>query len=191
VLFVTLGVIVVYAAQFGPTVGYYLPLLAMLLSALVFLGPAHYWLSRKKCFQQAGLPFTYRLADFPPQFSCEDRDEIIKFVEMESQWQHLLVLGPMHSGKTSLIVGIGTERAFRLGTARYLAYFEFLQLADAVNEPDEPYTQEGRDLWPWRRSDILIIDDVDPGLYHQTIVRPEDVRKQLLSNSQYEDPFSV
>src|SRR5262249_12474321 len=80
--------------------------------------------------------------------------------------------GPMHSGKTSLIVGIGTEHAFRLGTARYLAYFEFLQLADAVDEPNEPYTQKGRDLWPWRRSNILIIDDIDPGLRRQTIVRP-------------------
>src|SRR5262249_23345642 len=58
VLFVTLGVIVAYTAQFGPTVGFSLPLLTMLLGALIFLGPAHYWLSRKKCFQQAGLPFT-------------------------------------------------------------------------------------------------------------------------------------
>ncbi len=181
VLFVTLGVGVAYSAQFGPTVGYYLPLLAILLCGLISLGPAHYWLSRKKCFQQAGLPFTYRLADYPPQFERKVRDEIIRFVKMESQWQHLLVIGPLHSGKTSLIVGIGTEYSFQLGTARYMAYFEFLQLADAVNEPDEPYTQKGRELWPWRHSDILIMDDVDPGLKTQTVVRPEDVLKQLLA----------
>jgi hypothetical protein len=42
------------------------PLLALALLLLFGLIPASYWLPRKKNFQQAGLPFTFRLSDFPP-----------------------------------------------------------------------------------------------------------------------------
>ena len=33
--------------------------------------------------------------------------------------RHLLITGPLRSGKTSLAVGIGTEFAFALGIGRY------------------------------------------------------------------------
>ena len=156
----------------------------------VFIG--YWWLRRKIAFQQAALPYLFRVANFKGNLSDEERRAIHDIADVQekkvSVWdvifmrtkaadaererrnkelnpRHLVISGPLASRKTSLAVGIGTEFAFGLGIGRYLSAVKLLELA--VKYP-RGYVQmepdDGRILWPWRSSDLLIVDDVDVGL---------------------------
>jgi hypothetical protein len=64
----------------------------------------------------------------------------------------------LNSGKTSMIVGIGTEAAFCGHKGRYLT---FTKLRDLVRDPaHEPPAPRNTALWPWTSSQVLLIDDV-------------------------------
>ena len=58
--FIAAGMVVAYLSF----VAWTLALAAFVVGAIFSLIPAGYWLSRKLCFQQAALPYLYRLADF-------------------------------------------------------------------------------------------------------------------------------
>src|SRR5205823_3763165 len=94
--------------------------------------------------------------------------------------EHLIITGPVASGKSSLATGLGTEHAFKMGIGRYttlakvLEYQERRKRAAAGAVADRPEVRgghvtdplhqdfdDGRILWPWDRSPLLILDDVD------------------------------
>jgi hypothetical protein len=145
---------------------------------------AFWWLRRKLAFQQAGLPYLFRLANFAGVLNGKMTEEIGKFAELKNRkvvlWRillgrdeipdrtpavrHLLVTGPLGAGKTSLVVGIGTEFAFALRIGRYLTAAKLVQLAADTQRPTgEMDYDDGRVLWPWRQCELLIVDDVDAG----------------------------
>jgi hypothetical protein len=100
----------------------------------VALRVAFWWLQRKVAFQQADLPYLYRLANFPENFEPPEAgeagaEEIIQGLICggASSARHLLIAGPLRSGKTSLAAGIGTEYAFRLGIARFTSVLKLSQ----------------------------------------------------------------
>ena len=151
------------------------------------LAVAYWWLRRKLAFQQAGLPYLYRLANFSGVLSCVP--QVVDLVHLRNRrigmwhvlvgWdpipedtaedaralRHLLLTGPLGAGKTSLAVGIGTEFAFSLRIGRYLTAAKLVELAAAAPGPDGQMDyDDGRLLWPWRDCDLLIIDDVDAGV---------------------------
>ena len=75
---------------------------------------------------------------------------------------HLVIAGPLDSGKSSLAAGIGTEFAFRMGIGRYTTLVKLLQsVIRQDGQVDEPEFDDGRILWPWQTSNLLIVDDVD------------------------------
>lgn len=135
---------------------------------------ARYWLTEKMTFQQAALPFQYRLSNFPLAVFGDDeaasaRSKLSGLLarrwpsadDPPDQPAHLLIFGPLNAGKTSLAVGAGTENAYKLGKTRYLTFVKFLQ---KVRNPEQvPTKQEGKVVWAWRDADLLIIDDVNPG----------------------------
>lgn len=133
---------------------------------LLWLAPgfpiARHWLSRKLCFQRANLPLMYRLANYPRKIVSPDpqeaADAIADFVSLRGPWRHLLIAGPPQTGKSTLGSAIGTEHAFGLGKARYFTVFDFLETADF---PDEPPFDSARQQWPWRESDIVILDNIE------------------------------
>jgi hypothetical protein len=156
--------------------------LAVLLYPALAVG--FWWLRRKLAFQQAGLPYLYRLANFSCGMKPLDVDNVGALANMTNRqvafWRvllgidpvpdqvvarrHVLVTGKLGTGKTSLVVGIGTEYAFALGIGRYLSAAKLVQLATEGPCADgklEYY--DGRYLWPWRDCDLLIVDDVDAG----------------------------
>jgi hypothetical protein len=142
------------------------PLSALKTSIVVLpfvLGIGVWRLRRKITFQQAGLPYLYRLANFPPNLTDAEARKIEALLNPRAvpDCRHLVLAGPIGAGKTSLIAGIGTEFAFRMGIGRYTTLVKLLQsnLKDPRGGVQE--FQDGRTLWPWQNSDLLVIDDVD------------------------------
>jgi hypothetical protein len=143
-------------------------LIAFAVGLLLALLPAKYWLSRKLCFQQAALPYLSRLADFkggsfgspengsPPKNVNKDVDAIVGFLFSQNDFRHLFIFGAAGTGRTTLAVAIGTERTFAVRRARYMSWSKF---AENAQRP-EPAVQDGMHVWPWRESDIVILDDV-------------------------------
>jgi hypothetical protein len=88
---------------------------------LVVLSPpiATYWLRRKIALRQSDVPFLYRLANFPENFARPDGPTIITKLVAQSapQFRHVVLTGPLNSGKISLAVGAATELAIELGCA--------------------------------------------------------------------------
>ncbi|MCC7493371.1 MAG: hypothetical protein IT204_13535 [Fimbriimonadaceae bacterium] len=148
----------------------------LVLASLVM---AYRWLQQKICFQQAGLPFLYRLSSFPSHLQlcsggCVNGAvcTVRRFADPDQAGavrQHLVLSGPRGSGRTSLACGIATEFAFKLGAARYLTAGKLLELAAGAARTmtaaqwltsGQQEFDDGRILWQWDRVDLLVVDDV-------------------------------
>lgn len=105
---------------------------------------SYWWLRRKITFQQANLPYLYRLATFPNNIPKDPdvgmgKEEAQKFIaKMIDPGQavpdnecsgHLILTGVPNAGKSTLAVAIGTEFVFKLGLCRYLSMVKLLQFA--------------------------------------------------------------
>ena len=151
----------------------WLPLIVFATSAAGTLPIARYWLSRKKCYQMAGMSFIFRLCDFPGGFDEDNAQKIVQFVDLDTSGpMHIILCGPEGCGKTSLLTAIGTEHTFQMGKARFTTLIEFLQIGPLAEEPP---AQENRKLWPWREANILLIDDVDAKLADIGLLNPQRV----------------
>lgn len=175
VYFISYGLVVAYASLISPLAA----VVAFFVLLLTTLIPGVYWLSQKLVFQRAGLPFLYRLADFPVPLAKADVERVLQLFNLRGPWKHLLITGAPGSGRTSFAVGIGSEHAFKLGKARYTTFFKFLALA---RQPQEPRIQDGQELWPWRSVNLVLIDDVAPELADDEpcLYRPKEAEKALL-----------
>ena len=174
----------------GALIGWPWLLGALLLSLWPGVRVAFWWLRRKLAFQQAGLPYLYRLTNFSGLITDEAVAAVAGLCALKERpivlWKvlfardvieevepvtcrHLLITGPLRSGKTSLAVGIGTEFAFALGIGRYLSAAKLMELKTGPRDanktvPSEMDYDDGRVLWPLIECDLLIVDDVDGGL---------------------------
>jgi len=163
VFYIALGGIVAAFGLLAPGYG----LISIPVTAVFALGLGYVWLRKKITFQQAGLPYLYRLANFPSPIPKASAQFIVNLSKPSAPdtpptiADHLIIAGPLDSGKSSLAVGIGTEFAFRMGIARYTTLSKLLQAALKDGQWDKPEFDDGRILWPWQTSDLLIVDDVD------------------------------
>ena len=159
----SLGIAIAYSSLLS----FSLPFLILLCSLPVTVCIAGYWLSRKICFQRAGLPFQFRLGDFEKRFSDDEHINhslccrILEICSRQITGKHFLVFGQKGTQKTSLAIGMATEWTFHKGIARYTTYFKFLQLLCVSSEPS---VQDGQKVWPWRKAGMLVVDDVNPGV---------------------------
>jgi len=145
-----------------------------------------YWIKRKMYFQITAIPYYYRLSNFFGTLPKEQVDGINRFVkkrkiDLPTDWQHILIFGPYNSGKTSLAIGIGTDFAVNLGYSRYMSFNKFL---DLLNLETEKVYEEGTKIVPWRKTELLIVDNVSVGIDKQTAFNPELLRDAIL-NSKY------
>jgi len=163
VFYIALGAIVAGLGLLNPSFG----LIAVPVTAVFAIVLGYAWLRRKLTFQQAGLPYLYRLANFPSPIDKATAEFIVSLSkpappgEPPSIAHHLIIAGPLDSGKSSLAVGIGTEFAMRMGIGRYTTLAKLLQAVFKDGQWDKPEFDDGRILWPWQTSDLLVVDDVD------------------------------
>lgn len=180
------GIIVATAALYNP-------LWAIVATGLVFvmtLGVGYWWVRRKIVFQQAGLPYLYRVANFPNRIDVIGGTAAADAVAVLERFctpqpdahtdptEHLILTGPAGAGKSSLAAATGTEHAFQMGIGRYITLAKLLEFEEArqvrgavvqskayqggtLTNPRDQEFFDGRILWPWDRSPLLIIDDVD------------------------------
>jgi len=180
----------------------WLLLVTILIAAWPGLMVAYWWLRRKLAFQQAGLPYLYRLANFKTKMGPVIEPAICKLANLKERevvmWRvllgidkipdhrplirHVLITGPTGAGKTSLAVGIGTEYAFALGLGRYLSAADLVELVGvpASTPPNQMEYDDGRVLWPIKECELVIVDDVDASVTTAAgvpvrLVRPEDL----------------
>lgn len=165
VFYIGIGALVAALALLNPLFG-----IISVFATFPFIAWMGYsWLRVKVTFQQAGVPYLYRLANFPsPQIGKEIGEFIVAMTKPAAPGDppttayHLLIAGPLDSGKSSLAVGIGSEYGIRMGIGRYTTWAKLLQEAlRKDHEWDKPEFNDGRILWPWQTSDLLIVDDVD------------------------------
>jgi hypothetical protein len=165
-------------------------LLAAPLLLVVSLPIAAYWLRRKVALQQSDAPFLYRLANFPENFVDNAGPGIITnlVAQADPQFRHVVMTGPLNSGKTSLAVGAATEFGYRVGLCRFIS---LVKLAQTGFSPGHGTTerrglhegtafQDGRTIWPLGNVDLLVVDDADGGIPQLEIAEP-DIKAALLA----------
>lgn len=177
--FIAIGIVVAFCSLLAWSLG----LLAFVAGVLVALVPAHYWLSRKYCFQRAKIPYVFRLADFggtfdpglkgPPGAAVVDAF-LHDPTKPRPRPRHLLIFGEAHTGRTELSTGILTEHCFDVKKGRYLTWTKFVE--NASMPPDQ---QEEEQSWPWQHSDIVVLDDVVSSVDGLALEAPADVAQQL------------
>lgn len=172
-LYMFFGIILAVSVTFGAIEGF-LALFGLLIVGVVVAIP---WLRQKIVWQRAALPFLFRLSEARrPRQTDEGHDRFINFLDHLYHWssgdvpRHLLIVGPFSAGKTSLAAGIGTECAFKGQKVRYSTYHKLRQHIEAGYDDKGP---RGRGLWPWRESQILIVDDFDLFLNATDLATPE------------------
>lgn len=176
VLFISFGIIVSYLS--------FVSLIIALCSFIVVLAlamlPGKYWMAKKVCFQQADLPYQYRLSDFPSDIGKQSVGEMIDFYKVKpNSFNHLIIFGKRQTGKSNMAIGIGTESSFILNKVRFATYFNFLQLVD--EDTSKRVYFNGKYIWNWNEVEILIIDDVNPVSEQGELIKPIDVASSINS----------
>ncbi|MFO0989686.1 MAG: hypothetical protein U1F37_20415 [Alphaproteobacteria bacterium] len=165
---VAIGMAVLYSFRLGAVAA-----IGVLVATGLF---AWWWIPQKVAFQNAGLPFIFRLGNVSSVISTlrpggsttapatiDDGRRLAAFCTPNGDCgnlRHVIVLGSLDSGKTSFGVALGTEFALSRGYARYLSFARLLEGRDDLTA-DEPIPHQGRMLWRWPHCDLVMIDDVD------------------------------
>ncbi len=164
---------------FGVIVGYGFHLEAGWWNAIVFLAVAIAsilcappWLRQKVTWQKAALPYLFRLADSTCDIPQETADALQKLIDDGPERtgpKQVLIVGPVGSGRTPMVCGVGTEMAFKKHKVRYLSFATLSDIAEqrqqAPNAKLPPIGAWGPKnifYWPWFEAEVLVIDDVSP-----------------------------
>jgi len=118
-----------------------------------------YWFITKLYMQFSGFPFQLRLSQYTHKMSSNSVKICENFVQLNVP-QHLFVFGNNLSGKTSLSVSLGTEKAIRHNKVSYLTANKLL---DEFYETNEQSFKNNPPSWTWRLSSCVVIDDINPG----------------------------
>lgn len=142
--------------------------------ALILVYPCSYWYRTKLFLQTAQYPFQFRLSQWDADISDADKETVLGFLKNQSVEKHLFVFGGQQSGKTSISVGIATERSIRHHTC---AYTTGTKLYSMCFEPDE---EPSPALWTWRNASVLVIDDINPDVQAgNDLVTPDEFLRML------------
>ncbi len=116
-----------------------------------------YWYPVKIYLQQARFPWQCRLSQWPHLMHQQNVKAVESFIKVKDKPTHVLVYGPAHVGKTTLAIGMATERAFHWKTCAFVSFAKFL--SDIKSAPNQI---PGPSYWDWKVADTMVIDDINP-----------------------------
>jgi DNA replication protein DnaC len=148
---------------------------------LAILYPARYWYFTKMYLQYSKFPMQFRLSQWkrPPetkQLKKEDINTVLSFIANASKQDgnHLLIFGDRRSDKSALAIGIGTELSIKRCPSSYYTAMKLFNLFSLSEQ--EIIETDDYNVWSWRTSSLLIIDDIDPGRPMQkTVLSAQDM----------------
>jgi hypothetical protein len=142
---------------------------------LAILYPARYWYLTKMHLQYSKFPMQFRLSQWkrPPKakpLKEDDINTVLSFIEnaSKSDGNHLLIFGGRRSDKSALGIGIGTELSIKRCPSSYYTAMKLFNLFSLSEQ--EIMETDDYNVWDWRTSSLLIIDDIDPGSRMQKAV---------------------
>ncbi len=147
------------------------------------------WVRQKIIWQKAALPYLSRLADIQPNMPKADAEQLWAGIcapyPPAGPPQVVVLGGKVGTGRTQFACSIGTEVAFKNGSARYVPFtnlIEMAQIKDYEQTPPPP-GPANVEWWPWGSCQLLIIDDIGPLLEASGLSAdgdpPERLRKLL------------
>jgi hypothetical protein len=153
-------------------------LLALL---LILTFPIRYWYITKMYMQSAQYPFQFRLSQWEGNINPSDKIIVDQFINNNEIGNHLFVFGVKGSGKTNISVGIGTEMSIKHNPCFYITG---IKLVSVFSEPDSVNSNFPTQLWTWRQSSLLVIDDITAGgTIKNDLVNPNNFLKIVDSYS--------
>ncbi len=164
--YMVFGVLAGYAFHLTGWWGALLFLIALGLS--VYCAP--YWLRQKIIWQKAALPYLSRLADLyapVPKEQAEAIQDLIDTHPGAPPWRQVIIAGPVGSGRTPMVTGLGTDLAFKQYKVRYISFDALLEIAAQFETghktpPVGTWGPKNIFYWPWFEAQVLLIDDISP-----------------------------
>ncbi|MBM3620801.1 MAG: AAA family ATPase [Alphaproteobacteria bacterium] len=156
-----------------------------------------WWVRQKIVWQKAALPYLSRLSRVEVEFTPDAPDQPGPMIEAyaagaldvdgKATERPLLLLGPLGVGKTGLAAAIGTEAAFAGAKVRYVSFSKLAQSALAQRRAhDRAQAIDAADAgppnilyWQWRRAQLVIVDDIRPGLGERDYVTLQEFRERF------------
>jgi hypothetical protein len=152
-----------------------LPVLVLLLViAGLLIYPCYYWYLTKMYLQIPQYPFQFRLSQWDVEkIDDDDIATVNRFLNNRDGGMHLLIFGSKNSGKSSMGVGIATELSIKHIPCVYTTAMKlYCMFCDPDKKPEN--------LWNWRTSSVLVIDDINPGYpIKEDITPPESFLKYI------------
>ncbi|RIV19471.1 ATP-binding protein [Fibrisoma montanum] len=146
---------------------------------LLLLVPCRHWYITKMYLQAAQYPFQCRLSQWAFPISEADRQTVLSFLNAKRSHKHLLIFGGRGNGKTSLGIGIATERSIRHDTCFYTTG---MKLYSMFPERNSKSLHHNKPLWTWRQASLLVIDDINPGGLIEDLITPVQFLQLLRAN---------
>lgn len=130
------------------------------LLAIYLVFATRYWYVTKMYQFYARFPFQFRLSQWNFNILKEDKQKVVSFLKLNSKdiGHHLLIFGSLSTGKTSLGVGILNELSIKNNACLYV---NAIKLYDYFFKDDDDIL-ESHEIWNWKTTDFLMIDDINP-----------------------------
>lgn len=134
----------------------------IILILVLFLYPASKKWYHTKIFQQAAeYPIQFRLSQWKWKMQEVDKEKVLVFLSNRKPVKHLLISGEYKTGKTSLAVAISNELSIQHYACKYTTA---IKLFSSFIESNPAQPQVPGNIWGWRTSHCLVIDDINTGL---------------------------
>lgn len=132
----------------------------LLIAVCGLLFSVRYWFLTKLFQQNAFFPFQFRLSQWNAPIDSGYITTLNSFIKELPQQKHFLVFGSKGKGKTTLMVGLANEIAIKHKKCYYTTFSKWVTL---LQEDDQTLTETSNSLWNWSNSDLILIDDINPG----------------------------
>lgn len=161
-IYMWIGVLIGFASQLESPNHAVIIIIGLIILFILLAIP---WLRQKIIWQKSALPYVSRLATSKNTVPAKSVNDIIELVSKPMPPigvpRQMIIFGDIGTGRTRLASAIGTELAFIGNKVRYLNFDKLQELAHGNDNYTGP---RNINYWPWKDSQVLIIDDVNSSM---------------------------